>query len=217
MPYAIRPTAEADWLEIAGPNVELPNWTTSYTHVAGLSELERDMMGVWTFAEVEAPPLPPGLNAVAGVTNDNDAPMRTWSIDHISDAELVAALVAAINTRRDQLIQGDFLFDGDLYQSRPDDQVNIQGMGVQAQLAIAAGALEGDLRWADPDQDFAFILSDNSTRLMDAQTMAALFQTGIAFKSALIHTARAMKDWILDPARTRAELLAYDLTAGWPA
>jgi hypothetical protein len=93
------------------------------------------------------------------------------------------------------------------------DQVDL---GQQAQRAIDAGAEAEDYRWFDPDTDFAFILADNSTVALDAQGMAAVFEAGMAFKSALTFAARGKKDWLESEGRTRAELLAFDVAAEWP-
>lgn len=223
MRSAFKPV-DGDWIEILPAGVELPgagedgeDVVMSAAFVASLPPEARAARG---FAEVvltEAPALPPGLSAVAELVDVDGEPVEAWSIGHITDAEIRDALVGVVNAQRDARIDGGFAYGGDVYQSRASDRENIQALGVQAQLALLGGAAPGDLRWHGGPTDFVWILEDNTTVPLDAPGMVGLFQTGIAFKSALTFTARAKKDWLLDPARTRAELLAFDPAADWPA
>lgn len=100
----------------------------------------------------------------------------------------------AVDRERDRRIAAGFVFEGKLYQSRPEDRENIAGASVAALAAISAGALPGDYRWHGGDSDFVWIAADNSLTLMDAQTMFALGQTAMAHKQAHIFAARALKD-----------------------
>ena len=134
-----------------------------------------------------------------------------------SVAELAAALVGDVNAERDRRISGGFALNGKTFQTRQSDRENISTMGVQAQLAVLGGAQVGDLHWhGDPDNAFRWITGDNTTVELDAQGMVELFERGVTFKSALTFTARAKKDWLLNPTRTREELAAFDVAADWP-
>lgn len=122
---------------------------------------------------------------------------------------------AAVNARRDQRIAGGFTFMGHAFQSRASDRENIMGAAQAAFMAVASGAQEGDLRWADPDSDFGWITADNAVVPMDAQTVIGLFQFGVAFKSAQTFYARGLKD-LIDAAEDVEAVAAIDLETGWP-
>jgi hypothetical protein len=126
-----------------------------------------------------------------------------------------ALIVEEINRTRDQLIEGGFSFAGDIFQSRQSDRENIAAMGQLAKLAVAAGSPAGNLRWAYPDQDFAFITATNAIMPMDAQTMSALFDRGVSFKAGLTFYARALKDAVI-AAETLEEKRAIVAGAEWP-
>lgn len=124
----------------------------------------------------------------------------------------VEDLTAAVDAERDRRIDGGFTFMGLLFQSRPSDRENVMGAAQLAMAAIGQGAQPGDLRWADPNGDFEWILADNSKVTLDAYEAVALFQTGVAYKKAITFHARDLKDAILsaeDPA-------SIDIEAGWP-
>lgn len=101
---------------------------------------------------------------------------------------------ADIDAERDRRIAAGFIFEGKLYQSRPEDRENMAGASLAALAAMGNGALPGDYRWHGGDSDFVWIAEDNSLTLMDAQTMFALGQTAMAHKQAHIFAARALKD-----------------------
>ena len=125
--------------------------------------------------------------------------------------QTVEQLCAAIDAMRNQRIDGGFAFNGARFQSRASDRENVMGA---AQLALAYLGAGGDpdiLRWADPAKDFEWITEDNSTVQMTAPTVVALFQAGIAFKSAQTFHARDLKD-----AQIAAYPDAIDITTGWP-
>lgn len=214
--YAFQ-TAPETWVEILGASVDLPGRTVSQAWVEGLSPSERTALDFVAVTPTAAPTLPPGLTATRSVVDHAGAPRQAWSIAHITDGALAAGWVVAVNAARDAKIDGGFTHAGGVYQSRQTDRENVGVLGQQAQLAVLGGAEAGDLRWHGGATDFAWILADNSTVTLDAPAMVALFLAGVAFKTALTFAARAKKDWLLDPARTRAELLAFDLAADWPA
>ena len=80
-----------------------------------------------------------------------------------------------VNTERDQRM-AVYTFNGVDYNFDPDSRDNISGAAVLAIGAISAGAQPNDLRWANPNQDWAFA------------------QAAASYKSALIFAARTLKD-----------------------
>lgn len=99
-----------------------------------------------------------------------------------------------VDAERDRRIAIGFVFNGKLFQTRPDDRENIAGASTAALAAIINGASEGDLRWHGGDSDFTWIAEDNSEVPMDAQTMFAFGQAAMAHKQTLIFKARALKN-----------------------
>lgn len=126
-----------------------------------------------------------------------------------------AEKVAAINALREEKIAGGFDHAGHRFQSRQSDRENVIDAAVGANLAIAQGAQPGNLRWADPDEDFGWITANNSEVPMDPYDVLDLFQAGVAFKTRLTFYARAIKDIVL-AAPDPATLDAIDITTGWP-
>lgn len=126
--------------------------------------------------------------------------------------DLTAPTNANVDRERDRRVAGTFAFDGVAFQLDTRSQQHITAMGADARFAIMAGAQESDLRWADPDHDFAWIATDNSLVPMDAQTMAAFSDAAKVWVSRHIHAARAIKDAI------EAETPPADVTndALWP-
>lgn len=123
----------------------------------------------------------------------------------------VEEMCAEVDMNRDARIEGGFMFAGHRFQSRPSDRENIMGAAQLAIAAMAQGATAGNLRWANPDQDFVWITADNDLFAMDAPTTLGLFQTGVAFKSRMTFYARALKDALL----TAEDPHAIDRDAGW--
>ncbi len=101
-----------------------------------------------------------------------------------------------VNFERDRRM-ATFEFSGVVYDFDSESRDNISGAFALALAAVSAGAQPGDLRWADPDEDFTWIAADNSFVSMDAQTMMAFGQAAGLYKGDLIRTARKIKD--LDP------------------
>lgn len=101
-----------------------------------------------------------------------------------------SAQSAAVDAERDRRISAGFEFQGVRYQSRlpsadhPGDWDVFSGKALEAFIAVSSGAQPGDLRWADPDEDFAWIAADNSRVPMDAQTVIELG------KAASLHRSR---------------------------
>lgn len=99
-----------------------------------------------------------------------------------------------VDKERDRRIDGGFVFGGVLYQSRPSDRENIAGASTASGIAMVTGSRPGDYRWHGGDEDFAWIAADNSTHVMDAQTVFAFGQAAMAHKSAHIFAGRALKE-----------------------
>lgn len=104
-----------------------------------------------------------------------------------------------VEVERDRRI-ASFTFSGKTYQLSGESLINVQGAGTLALAAIINGAQPGDYRWADPDEDFSWIASDNSATLMDAQTTWAFAQAAASWRKQMIYKARALKD--MDPIPT---------------
>jgi hypothetical protein len=109
----------------------------------------------------------------------------------IKTQETMAALVDA---ERDRRIDAGFTFKGKLYQTRQTDRENIAGASQIAFMAIVGGAEAGDLRWADPDNDYVWIAMDNTLTPMDAQTVVEFGKAAAARKTQLIYAARELKN-----------------------
>lgn len=99
-----------------------------------------------------------------------------------------------VDAERDRRIDAGVEFQGVMFQSRMTDRENIAGAAQLGFMAVVAGAEAGDLRWSNPDQDFAWIASDNSLVPMDAQTVVAFGKAAAERKQALIFAARQLKD-----------------------
>ena len=115
------------------------------------------------------------------------------------------ALAATVDAERDRRTALGFAFNGATIQSRPDDLLKITGAAASAGIAVMAGAGEGNLRWADPDNDFVWIAADNTTLAMDAPTTIQFGQAALAHVATYVFAARSIKDRIiagedLDPA-----------------
>jgi hypothetical protein len=126
------------------------------------------------------------------------------------DADARQVQAQQVDAERDRRAAAGFDFNGKLIQSRDQDRENITGKAMLAFIAILGGAAAGDLRWADPDADFAWITADNSLMPMDAQTAVELGKAWAAYKERLIFAARALKDMAQLPAD-------YTADQYWPA
>lgn len=220
MAKAARPLAGGSWVELdALAPADVSGVVLRAAFVAGLSSEELAEMGLEAadIVDADAPPsLPGGLAAGSSLADVNGVPTRTWSTAAITKAELAAALTDAINAERDRLIDAGLTVAGKTYQTDAESRANIIAVGTRAKLAIVGGAQAGDLRWHGGAADFTWILADNTTTTLDAQAMAAVFDAGTARKTALIYAARTKKNWVQNAARTKAELLAFDVTVDWP-
>lgn len=121
-----------------------------------------------------------------------------------------------VNAERDRRIDGGFNVDfgGEIgikpFDSDQEARDNIAGAHSFALSAIVAGAQPGNLRWADPNNDFEWICADNTKVAMDAITTLKFAAAAMGYKSAIITTARAIKD--TDPIPEN-----YDADELWPS
>lgn len=102
---------------------------------------------------------------------------------------------ASVDAERDRRIAAGFTFNGAMYQARPiPDLQNISGAANAATIAVINGAQEGDFRWADPDDDFEWIASDNTLVKMDAPRTIAFGQAALRWVDVNFKAARELKD-----------------------
>lgn len=158
-----------------------------------------------------------------GLVQHPDTTLLLWSDEDLAAHGIVRTVVPPpaptaedicrqIDVERDRRIDGGFTFQGERLQSRPSDRENVMGAAQLAMGYLAAGGDPSSLRWADPDNDFVWITADNGTIPLTAPDTIAMFQAGVAFKSALTFYARAMKDAVIaaeDPP-------SVEWSEGWP-
>lgn len=105
-----------------------------------------------------------------------------------------AVSASQVDSERDRRIDAGVTFGGVLYQSKTTDRENIAGAAQMAFMAVVGGAQPGNLRWSNPDQDFAWICAENTLVPMDAQTVVEFGRAAALRKSDLIYAGRALKD-----------------------
>lgn len=94
-----------------------------------------------------------------------------------------------IDSERDRRINEGFKHEGVHYQSRlpqdgkPGDWEVFSGKALEALIAVLNGSQPGDLRWADPTEDFSWIAADNSRVPMDAQMVIELAKAASTHRS----------------------------------
>jgi hypothetical protein len=117
-------------------------------------------------------------------------------LPYLIDAPLMAKVVTGdqIDAERDRRIDAGVTFHDVLYQSKTTDRENIAGAAQMAFMAVVAGVQPGNLRWSNPDQDFAWICAENTLVPMDAQTVVEFGRAAALRKSELIYAGRALKD-----------------------
>jgi hypothetical protein len=132
--------------------------------------------------------------------------------DRYEDDEFVTPTVIvdpeSVTSERNRRINDGILFNGVRYQTRQEDRENILGAFSLAFAAMIQGKQPGDYRWHGGSSDFTWIAEDNTTHVMDAQTVVAFGQAVAAQKSKYIFISRAIKDMSPIP-------LNYDNDAYW--
>lgn len=149
---------------------------------------EYDGIGYWSIQPAE--PTPEGKVA-AGRHVELIGGEPKW-VEDLDDAP--PPTEDQIDAERDHRIAAGFTFGGTFYQSRPEDRENIMGASTAALGAMMQGAQAGDYRWHGGDSDFMWIAADNSTHVMDAQTVYAFGLAAMEHKTAHIFAGRAVKD-----------------------
>lgn len=118
-----------------------------------------------------------------------------WSvIDSYPTPAAPTVTTDQVDAERDRRIDAGFTFNGKQYQTRQTDRENIAGAAQIAFMAIVGGAEPGNLRWADPDNDYVWIADDNTLVKMDAQTVVDFGKAAAARKTQLIYAARELKN-----------------------
>ena len=102
-------------------------------------------------------------------------------------------LIAAINAERDRRLAADFEFQGKAYQRDAVSVSRITGAATLAGLAMAQGAQPEDYNWHGGDAPFAWIASDNSLTLMDAQTCFAFGSACAAIETRIVFAAKTLR------------------------
>lgn len=102
-----------------------------------------------------------------------------------------------VDVERDRRMDLGFSYGGKTYQARERDILNIAGKATRATKAIIDGANKGDLQWATPGENFAWIASDNSLTAMDAWMMVEFGQAADDFVTFMFMRGRAIKDRII--------------------
>lgn len=140
--------------------------------------------------------VPTGKIAVAGTMRFEEQP--DGSVHQAYDiADPPPPGPADVDAERDRRIAETFAFSGKSFQLDPASQGRITAMGADARFAVLGGAQPGDLRWADPDTDFAWIAADNTVLPMDAQTMVEFSSAAKLWVMTHTFIGRAIKN--LDP------------------
>ena len=156
--------------------------------------------------------------------------IKTWNTANLGAQPTSDQLIAAWNAAQfagqqiakavsvDDLLYtkiANVTFNGVVYQIDDSSLVRVTAMGADAKFSVLAGAVAGNLRWADPNTDFGWIALDNTIHTMDAQTMSAFAETAKSWVLRNTLYARALKTSILNTADATA-LAAIDITTGWP-
>jgi hypothetical protein len=166
---------------------------------------------------------PPGTFSVPGMSIggiSQQAALAVFNVHPPSDwlpplADQVIALCAGVDQICADKINNGFVYGGHPYQSDPTSISRMQSAASIAVAAIGHGSPVGNLRWANPNEDFGWIDSNNVVVPMDAQTMISFFGSAIGVGQALIFYARSVKDQ-LAATTDQASLDAIDISAGWP-
>ena len=133
---------------------------------------------------VEVPLMPSG---------DHEWDGSKWVAVAPDPEEVRAAQIDAINAERDRRLAADFTFQGKAYQRDAVSVSRIAGVATLAGFAMAQGAKPDDYNWHGGDAPFAWIASDNSMTLMDAQTCFAFGSACAAIETRIVFAAKALR------------------------
>ena len=127
---------------------------------------------------------------------------QAWSVVNLTTDELLIKknqLISEITSYRDQKIAEGFLFNGVMYDSRPEDQKRISGAALLAFMAITQGAQANDFYWNQEAEPFSWISKSNSLTQMDAPTVVGFGKKAAEHEKKHIFAARQLKDMNLIP------------------
>ncbi len=114
-----------------------------------------------------------------------------------------ASLDKEIMAERDRRMNGGMTFEGNRYQTRPEDRTNVAGAAQSATLATINNiGLPGVYNWhepTNPSAEFRWILEDNSTVPLDAPAVIRLGMAMMHHKMKHIFAAKALKDAVPAP------------------
>lgn len=188
-------------VEVTGTSVVHNNTQSSVETIMAWSPQERAASG---FFEIADEAIAPGMvmtgssleYANGQVTRKFTTTARVFEKGEVDD-------------ERDRRLS-KFTFAGTVFDFGGTATVDIAGAGTLALAAIINGAQPGNLRWANPASDFAWIAANNTSVPMDAQTCFAFAQAAAQWRSAHIFAARTIKDTNPIPAD-------YTANARWPS
>ncbi|WP_336800667.1 DUF4376 domain-containing protein [Kaistia sp. MMO-174] len=153
------------------------------------------LAAIGLYRPLPADPVPQGKRVLGTAPQWVDGVMR-----YVHTLEDVPISPEEVDAERDRRTEFDFTFAGVAYQVDDKSISRIIAMGTDARFAQLGGAMPGNLRWADANNDFGWIATDNSITPMDAQTMAAFADAAKLWVSQHIFAARALKDAAPIPA-----------------
>jgi hypothetical protein len=196
-----------------GFSVKLNGRTYEWSEIIAMTD---DQLAMLHLSRVVEPIVPDGY-AITNVSfySISGSPKAQFTIERADLTTLKANAIEWINRTRDTYLANGFLYNGVIYQSRPEDWINLASCGSDAAVAIANGAQRGNYRWFDPQHDFGFIAQNNTVVKLDAYDMRAMYQTGSKVASKVILYARYLKDRI-HATTTYEEFDRISLTVGWP-
>jgi hypothetical protein len=103
-----------------------------------------------------------------------------------------------VDAERDRRIAAGIVYSNTNFQTSEDARANIsgaQGLSLAAMIVDPGGT--AGLRWANPNVDFSWTSTDNTEFPMTAAVCQDFCVKAMSYKTALIKTARALKD--MDP------------------
>lgn len=100
---------------------------------------------------------------------------------------------AHVDAERDRRMNGEVVFRGHSYQSDTLSVELIRDAHAVASTAIVSGSQAGDLRWYDPDTDFAWRTLSNTWVPMDAVTCLDFAETVMDYRSACVRAGIVLK------------------------
>lgn len=132
-----------------------------------------------------------------------DLSANVREFDPVLDAALdpdIQPTAENVDKERDRRLIAGFTYNGHTFDSDPLSIQKVTGAALKANVAVLGGALVGDLRWFDPNEDFDWIARDNSRVTLDAHDMAAMGDALAIHQKQIIYAARDLKDLATIPS-----------------